>query len=219
MQKIRLPLLIINFTGIVIVLVIIIVKPTQSWLPNTSHAFPDKISLPKWEQIQSRTLPQQNLKKNKIIAQKHYRYLQDNLYLDIEMRYLTLTEGEKFLTKYLGITSPVEMRLQESIGYYGIGVDKQKAFLSACITYGGITTFTEKQFEKNQYLSIFKPQNLFSWLLGRRTSKDKHCMWAHLSIPLDDKTPELAYQILEKTWFDWYRQWNIKLSKSRIHKI
>ena len=208
MRKIRLPLLIVNFTGIILVLAIIIVKPTQSWVPNTSHAFPDKILLPNWEQVQSPILPQKNLKQPKIIAQKNYRYLQNNLRLDIEMRYLTLIKGEKFLTKYLGITSPVEVRLQEGIGYYGIGADKQKAFLSACITSGGITTFTDKQFEQNQYLSILKPQNLFNWLLGRRSSKDKHCMWAHLSVPLGEKTPDFAYQVLETAWFSWYEQWN-----------
>ena len=212
-RKLRLLLLIVNFIGIFFVLVITIVKPTQSWLPTTSHSFPDKISLPKWEQVQSRTLPEKTLKKPEIIAQKHYRYSQNNLFLDIEMRYLTLINGKKFIKKYLGITSPVEVRSREGIGYYGIGVDKRKAFLSACITSGGVTSFTDEQFEKNQYFSILEPQSLLFWLLGRRTSRDKHCMWAYLSLPLGEYEPDFAYQVLETAWFSWYEQWNYQLSK------
>ena len=212
-RKIRLLLLIVNFAAILIVLVITIVKPTQSWLPTTSHAFPDKISLPKWEQVQSRTVPQKTLEKSKIIPQKHYRYLQNNLLLDIEMRYLTLIKGEQFIKKYFGITSPVEVRLREGIGYYGIGVDKQKAFISACITSGGVTSFTDEQFERNQYFSTLEPQNLLSWLLGRRNSRDKHCMWAYLSIPLGKYKPEFAYEVLETAWFSWYQQWTSQLSQ------
>lgn len=212
-SKLRLSLLIANFTGVLVVLVITIVKPTQSWLPATSHSFPDRISLSNWEQVQSHTLPQNTLKNPEIIAQKHYRYLQNNLSLDIEMRYLTLIKGEKFIQKYLGITSPVEVRLREGIGYYGIGVDKQKAFLSACITSGGFTAFTDEQFEKNQYFSILEPQSLLSWLLGRRISRDKHCMWAYLSVPLGKYKPGFAYQVLETAWFSWYKQWNSQLSQ------
>ena len=210
-RKLRIFLLIINLTGILIVLVITIVKPVQSWLPTTSHAFPNKISLPQWEQVQSGKLSETDLKKTEIIAQKHYRYVQNNLSLDIEMRYLTLIEGEKFIKKYLGITSPVEVRSRKGIGYYGIGVEKQKAFLSACITSGGVTSFTEEQFEKNQYFSILEPQSLISWLLGRRKSTDKHCMWAYLSVSLGKNKPEFAYQVLEKAWFSWYQQWNSHL--------
>ncbi|MDJ0773239.1 MAG: cyanoexosortase A system-associated protein [Mastigocoleus sp. MO_167.B18] len=212
-RKLRILLLIINFTGILIVLVITIIQPVQSWLPTTSHAFPNKISLPQWEQVESGKLSEKNLKQPEIIAQKHYRYVQNNLSLDIEMRYLTLIKGEKFIKKYLEITSPVEVRLREGIGYYGIGVDKQEAFLSTCMNSGGITTFTDEQFEKNQYFSILEPQSLISWLLGRRTSIDKHCMWAHLSVPLGEQKPEFAYQLLEKAWFSWYQQWNSHLSE------
>ena len=212
-RKLRLLLLIVNFIGIFFVLVITIVKPTQSWLPTTSHSFPDKISLPKWEQVQSRTLAEKTLKKPEIIAQKHYRYSQNNLFLDIEMRYLTLINGKKFIKKYLGITSPVEVRSREGIGYYGIGVNKRKAFLSACITSEGVTSFTDEQFEKNQYFSILEPQSLLSWLLGRRTSRDKHCMWAYLSLPLGEYKPDFAYEVLETAWFSWYEQWSYELSK------
>ena len=213
-RKLRLLLLITNFSGIIFVLVITIVKPTQSWLPTTSHDFPDKISLPKWEQLQNRTLPQKTLEKTEIIPQKHYRYLHNNLHLDIEMRYLALIKGEKFIKTYLGITSPVEVRLREGIGYYGIGVDKQTAFLSACITSRGVTTFTAQQFETHQYFSILEPQSLLSWLLGRRTSTNKHCMWAHLSVPLGKYKPEFAYQVLETAWFSWYKQWNSQVSQN-----
>jgi cyanosortase A-associated protein len=50
--------------------------------------------------------------------------------------------------------------------------------------------------------------------LGQEGLKDRRCLWAHLSVPLKNSSPEAAYQVLEKAWFSWYQWWQPRFPKS-----
>ena len=180
----------------------------------TAFTFPQEVPLPQWQFTISRPLAQPTKKIYQVIAQKHYQYLNKNLVLDIEMRYLKDGDVVQLLRDFNFISSPAVVRQQQGVGYYGLGVEKQRAYLSACINPQGGSTFTNQQFNLNLYIHAIQPKRLLSWILSHKQLQDNRCLWAHLSVPLKNSAPEAAYQVLEKAWFSWYRWWEPRFPKS-----
>jgi cyanosortase A-associated protein len=213
-KQFRVPLLALTFTSVVLALGNILLLPANDKSTVTPFVFPEQVPLSQWRLSISPPLPKPTKEHSELLAQKHYRYIKNDWFLDIEMRYLTTGNVVKLLQNYTSVTSSAEVRQREGVGYYGVGVDKQRAYLSACINSQGGSTFTQEQFNQNQYFSDLQPQRLVSWLLGQEGFKDKRCLWAHLSIPLKNSSPEAAYQVLEKAWFSWYQWWQPRFPKS-----
>lgn len=142
------------------------------------------------------------------IAGKRYRYLYGEKYLDIEMRYLNNTNGDlkSFINSQTGKLLPT---LKDSDrGFYSIYSDENKAYLSACINSRGGSTVTNDQFNRDRLIYDVRLNRILPWLLGQAELKDRRCLWAHLSIPLESKAfQEKTYQTLKIAWFDWYDWW------------
>jgi cyanosortase A-associated protein len=51
------------------------------------------------------------------------------------------------------------------------------------------------------------------WLLGQIKLQDRRCLWAQMSIPLDQKTPTDANKILETAWISWHQWWQKNFPK------
>ncbi len=213
-KQFRVPLLALTFSSVVLALGSVVLLPTKDKRTVTPFVFPEQVPLPQWRLSTSPPLPKPTKEHSELLAQKHYRYMKNDLFLDIEMRYLTDGNVVRLLREYTSISSSANMRQREGVGYYGVGVDKQRAYLSACINSQGGSTLTQEQFNQNQYFSDLHPQRLLSWLLGQEGFKDKRCLWAHLSVPLKNSSPEAAYQVLEKAWFSWYQWWQPRFPKS-----
>ena len=50
--------------------------------------------------------------------------------------------------------------------------------------------------------------NVIPWLLGQAEFRDKRCLWAHLSMPLEQSIPvQDTYSNLETVWYEWYEYW------------
>jgi cyanosortase A-associated protein len=159
-------------------------------------------------------LSQQLQDSSELLVHKNYQYIHQGLPLDIEMRYVKTGDVNQLIRKYTKISSSAVVRHRESIGYYGLGVEQQRAYLSACINLQGNSTFTNTQFNQNQQQKEQHRQPFLSWLLGQeQLIKDKRCLWAHLSIPLKNSSPEAAYQVLETAWFSWYQYWHSRLQQ------
>ncbi len=213
-KPLRVPLLALTFSSVVLALANVVLLPTKDKSTVAPFVFPQRVPLPQWQLSIASPLAKRPRKHPELLAQKHYRYIKKDLFLDIEMRYLTDRDGEWLFREYSSISSSVDVRQREGVGYYGLGVDKQRAYLSACINPQGGSTFTPKQFKQNQYFDDVYPKRLLSWLLGQEDLKNKRCLWAHLSIPLKNSSPEAAYQVLESAWFSWYKWWQPRFPKS-----
>ena len=212
-KQIRISLLGITFSSVILVLGNVMLSPTIDLHTVSPFVFPEEVPLPQWQQSTSASLPQLNGNHPELIAQKHYQYTQNNLLLDTEMRYLTDGDVPKFIHDYTSISSSAVVHQLKGVGYYGLGVDQQRAYLSACINPQGNSTFTYEQFNKNQELLEKHPQHLLSWLLGHETLQDRRCLWTHLSVPLRGSSPEATYPILEKAWFSWEQWWRPRFPK------
>ena len=144
------------------------------------------------------------------IAGKHYRYLYDEKYLDIEIRYLNNTNGDlkSFITSQTGELLP--MLKENSNGFYSIYNDENKVYLSACINSRGGSTVTNDQFNRNRLTYDLRFTRLIKWLLGKKDLKDRRCIWTHISIALDNNTHiEKTYKDLEEIWTDWHTWWQV----------
>ena len=221
-HPIRLSLLAVNLTVVLFVLGKSILDP--NFAKGTPFDFPPEVSLPEWQFLENNPL-KVNSKEGNVSsvfkAGRKYRYFQNNIPLDIEMRYVVRTQGqvEQFITQHPSIQSspPQEisgkMRQQQGIGFYTVFVHQERAYLSSCINpYGGSTVTTE-QFNHNR--NTYDPQlsRLLPVLLGREDWRDYRCLWTYMSIPLKNSSSEEAYQTLEKVWISWYEWWSPRFPK------
>lgn len=211
-QKLRIPLLAFTFSSVVLVLGKVIFLPITENSAATPFNFPEQVPLSEWKLKASDSLPKPTQENEELISQKRYQYIQKDLPLDIEMRYVKAVDVKSLIKNYTQISSAAVVRQQKGVGYYGVGVDKQRAYLSACINSQGGSTFTFSQFTENQAQQ--RSERFLPWLLGQQPIEDKRCLWAHLSVPLKDSSPEASYKILENTWFSWYQWWQPRFPKS-----
>ncbi|NWF61454.1 MAG: cyanoexosortase A system-associated protein [Fischerella sp.] len=215
-KKLRLSLLILTSGSIFFVLGLVILLPKQYNRTATPIIFPEAVSIPNWQFKSSSSLPLLAENYPELIAQRNYQYALNSSPLDIEMRYVKTSIGDvkTLIRKYTEISSFDAMRQQEGVGYYGLGFDQKRAYLSACINPEGKSTFDGKQFKQHQQKSDRRWQRLLPWLLGQeKLTNDRYCLLAHLSIPLNASSPEAAYKVLEKAWFTWYQDWRYRLPK------
>ncbi|MGI8500632.1 MAG: cyanoexosortase A system-associated protein [Hassallia sp.] len=206
-KQFRIPLLALTFSSVLLVLGKVILLPSAEKRTLTPFVFPEAVPLPKWQLKASSPLPEPTEEHPELIAQKHYQYIQNDLPLNIEMRYVTDGNLKQLMRKYTSISSSAVVRQHQGVGYYGLLVDRQRAYLSACINPQGGSTFIPQQFNQKQYLYHRPWQRLLPWVIGNKPIEDKRCLWAHLSTPIQNSTPEAAYKKLENAWFSWHQWW------------
>jgi cyanosortase A-associated protein len=215
-KNIRVPLLAVTFSIGLLVLGRITLFSDLSKPKTNAFIFPETAPLPQWQPSLASPTPLMK-ESQKILAQKHYRYVQNDLPLDIEMRYFDnfyIADVNLLMQQYLSIKkSSAVVRQQLGVGYYGLGVDQKRAYLSACINPRGGSTFTHAQFRNNRYFNDAQIERLLPVLQGQATLLDMRCIWTHLSIPLRNSSPEDAYQVLEKAWVPWYQWWQSRFPK------
>ena len=177
-----------------------------------NYTFPESPTLSEWklsftQQVKPHLVKSSEYISGDSIAGKHYRYRRDEKLLDIEMRYFANTNGDlkSFITNQTGELSSV-LRKSET-GFYSVYAHEDKAYLSACINPHGISTVTSDRFNRNLMMHDTRLENILPWLLGHSEFRDKRCLWAHLSMPLDGNTSDEDYKALETVWFDWHDWW------------
>ena len=222
MEKLRLSLLAVIFGSVFFVLGrTILLTPSEGNSTVSPLVFPKAVPLPEWQNLPSSPLAAPIAKMPHFLSGRHYRYIQKGLPLDIEMRYLVNTGGD--VKGYIHTYSSMPLsssqltlavRQHSGIGFYSLSAYQHRAYLSTCINAHGGTTVTEVQFTLNQYIYDLRWGRLLTWLLGQGTARDWRCLWAHLSIPINNSSQSDAYQTLETAWFDWYKWWRPRLPKS-----
>lgn len=212
-KQLRMPLLVITNAFVILVLGKIVLAPSS--LKDT--LFPPTVPLPKWQLIESiETKPISG--KPWILPERHYRYTQNQLLLDIYMRYVDPSNGDvkQLIDKHTSIqfsaAQPTLSILQKAgVGFYGVYVYQERAYLDACVNALGGSTFTAEQFSSNRKRHELQFNRLLAFLLTDTRLREGRCFWSHLSIPLNDASTEAAYHNLETIWFYWYKLWSSRL--------
>ncbi|WP_066381183.1 cyanoexosortase A system-associated protein [Anabaena sp. CA = ATCC 33047] len=218
-KNFRVHFLNLTFSAGILVSGLLIIFPNFGQPQNRAFTFPEAVPLPQWRFKSSHTTEPPVEKYQQLLSQRSYQYTNNGLTLSIEMRYLqNLYHGDidALITKYTAIKPSSILRYHKRLGYYGVGVDKQQAYLSACINPQGGSTFTHAQYRHNLYFNGISFDRLLPVLQGHEALIDKRCLWSHLSIPLHNSSPENTYEILEQAWFAWYNWWQPRFPKPGI---
>ncbi|MGB5961776.1 MAG: cyanoexosortase A system-associated protein [Coleofasciculaceae cyanobacterium] len=212
----RISILVTTASSVFFVLLKSFLSPSFTGAKVAALVFPATVPLKEWQQI---TSPSLDIKKDEISKEdsaKSYRYIQNNLFLDIEMHYLPSSDGNvlKLVKLYdqLGASqiSP-DIRQQPEIGHYGLFTHQNKASLSACINSQRNSTFKAEQFVQNQLNVDVISKRFIPWLFSGESLRDRRCLLVKLSVPLDNYSAKDAYLILEQAWFNWYQWWQPRL--------
>lgn len=212
----RLSFLAVTLLGVILVLAKSILIPAQSKHTASAFVFPSTVPLTGWQPLSSNLLVTQNPKHLNYLSGRQYQYIQNDLQLNIEMRYVVNTVGDvkEFIKQNTNIPlSKVALRQQAKIGFYNLFTTQGKAYLSSCINPRGGTTVTDRQFKQNRNTYDVQLNRLLPWLLGQENLKDNRCLWTHLSVPLKHTTSDHAYQKLETAFFSWYQWWEPRFPK------
>ena len=211
----RMALLVAIAIGIAFVLGKSLARPATRTPPIANFTFPAAVPLPQWQRLAGDAVDPHLVKppayiSGKFVSGRRYRYLQNDVSLDIEMRYLVGTNGDLkgFVTERTGQLLPA-LRQHPERGFYSLFAHEGKAYLSACINSRGGSTVTSDRFNRNRSLYDVRLERILSWSIGEAELHDRRCLWAHLSMPLsDDLSVDRAYRTLESVWFAWYDWWS-----------
>lgn len=212
-QGLRIVLAASIFCAATFVLFKIILFPSSGDRVLHKFTFPATIVLPKWQFVSSHDLERPNLTNTQYISGKHYRYVQSNLPINIEIRYIINTSGDvkQLLQKYtpirLASDRPLPMIQRLGVGFYSRFTYQEREYLSACINSRGGSTVTERQFRYNRNLYDV-PNRLLLWLLDRVELRDDRCLWTQISLPSGNLATEKTDKILETAWIPWYQWWS-----------
>lgn len=219
-MKVRISFLTIILGSVFFFLGKTILLPVNSKIKISPLAFPTVVPLSEWQFINSYPLTAPVVSSSTYLSGRHYKYVKENLTLDIEMRYMVNTDGDvkSFIQNYSSIPLPpgqlsLILHQQEGIGFYSLFTNQRRAYLSTCINSRGGSTVTDLQFRRNRDVydniySMWDKERLLPWLLGRGSVRDMRCLWVELSTPVKKSSLNNTYSTLEKAWFSWYQWWH-----------
>lgn len=213
----RIPFLAVTLFGVLLVLTKSTLLPASSNRTLTAFVFPTAVPLNGWQSLPSHPLVTPHPKHFNYLSGRQYHYIQNDLSLNIEMRYIVNTVGDvkEYIKQNTNIPLPkLVQRQQAGIGYYSLFTTGGKAYLSSCINPLGGTTFSDRQFKQNRNTYDLQLNRIVPWLLGQKDLKDNRCLWTHISTPLKDTTPDRTYKLLETTFFSWYQWWYSRFPNS-----
>lgn len=210
-KQLRLYLLITTCGGVCAALLKLAIAPAID--SSQAFVFPHSVPLATGTLIAQQPLATQSPAQ---VAGHQYHYQVGDRTLKIEMRYLANTDGDvaTYLLSTLQPQAPLPaltIRHRSGIGYYGLIMHNQQAYLSTCINPRGETSVTREQFAHHRHIYDLRSDRLLLWLLGQADLRDWRCWWVYLSTPVGKTSPETAYQILEKTWVAWYPNWRSRV--------
>jgi cyanosortase A-associated protein len=218
--------LLLGVTGIstLVVLAKISFSPTLGKNPFSEYVLPQTISLPNGQFIKSHDLPKtppEGLSRNDaIVSAKRYQWMQKNITLEVETRYVVNTDGDlnRLVARYqnfpISSNALTAIREKPGIGFYGISSFQEKSYLDACINRRRGSTFTQAQFIASQTRYSLDPQQMVALLWGKERLNDHRCLWVHVALPLDRTSPKSTEIRLEKAWFYLYPQLHAHFLKS-----
>jgi cyanosortase A-associated protein len=206
----------ITAISINLVTIYAIINPAVANRSVTDFQFPQQLKLPSAKSIiaiNSTDVIKFNSSSDEVIkARQKYEYTQAESPISLEMSYVINTRGEvtSYLQNYTKI-APEAIEAQKTaqikqVGDYTLLTDRDRAYLSSCISPRSLSNVTQRQFSQYRYQNDLNLQVGWQWLLGKASIRDRRCLWVHLSTPLVSDS-QTAYKTLETTWQALYQWW------------
>lgn len=217
-QSLRTILLAVTFSSVLLVLGKSVLYPTSVDRRIPTFDLPDKIPLRGWQFVGSYPLTTQSAQSPGLvtsvdensIAARHYRYVQNGVQLEIEMRHFANSYIDvPSIIKESSLTSKnptIVLRELAGVGAYAVFSQQGRTHLSTCIRLLGLTTVSDRQFHQNQNSVEVLSDRVLPWFLGQASLRDMRCLWANLSISAN-ASPETDEEILRSAWAAWQPWW------------
>ena len=209
-------LLAITSISINLGLVYALVVPSVSDRSVADFEFPASFAGSKYQIFASKTdqdNSQAEAKIEPIKASQQYQTIQDGREIDLAISYLVGTRGdvETYLQDYTSIDAKAikgkKIQQLDQIGYHALVTDKNRAYLTSCISPRSLGSVTPRQFSQQRYEHDLDWQIAFDWLRGKASIRDRRCLWVLLSTPVTQANSQTTEQVLEAAWKDIYRWW------------
>ena len=185
--------------------------------------FPEQISLATWQQLSSESLPissKPDENGESIESAKRYLYRKDDLSLALEMRYLVGARGNiaNLLKEHVNLT-PRIMATQQVKKIPGIGsyllVEEpnsnsekaQTTYVSSCLTSGGESIATHKEFSAVLNQVELTPRLFWDWLWGKDSIRDRRCLWVNIALSSQDGELDHNDENLAQVWLELHQWW------------
>lgn len=142
-----------------------------------------------------------------------YNFTLDNHGIDLEISYLVgaRSDVEQYLKNYTKLPERTieqhQIRQQAGIGYHMLLADRERAYLSSCISPRSLSSVTPQQFSQQRYQNDLNFKIAWNWLQGKASIRDRRCLWVLLSTPTDSLNTQAAYRTLEIAWKEIYPWW------------
>lgn len=179
--------------------------------------FPSQLSLNGWNRENSVSISEHKSSANNSVQEfrsgQRYQYRQKEISVTVELKHLNGIFGNvgKLMNTYSNLGKAYQKGKADSIegvGRYQLFTNKTHAYLTTCIPSQGESTITMNGFvsQMNQHL-LRVDSRLLLGLIGKRSLRERHCLWVNLSTPLQGESPETKYLILESVFQEGYPKW------------
>lgn len=201
--------------GMTVLVLGVAIASFQPQIPQVApYPFPQVIPLADWTFTDSQPLtsdqtPNSQDIPGEIVSGQRYHYRQDQTDLQIEMRYLTQTNGDlKTLIKNQTGSLGTVLQSVAGVGKFSLFAQGSESQLDACINPRGTSTVTSDQFKRNRTLYDGQSGRFWSWILGQAPLHDNRCLWTRMTLSTSVNVPSVEpSQALITTWEDWHRWW------------
>lgn len=208
--------------GIVLTIGKLLIDPTTSQREYTALSLPQTLLIPTAQLIEARSIQSsqlQDTKYNQVLAGQQYRYRQQGIDFQLELRDVVNTEGDVNQlvqdAQDWQDTFPEFQQVETAIGSYHRFVYQDKIYLTSCLMPEAKSVVTSAQFRSQLYSQLWQADRLWNWAIGRASLLENRCLWVQLSAPvgnsLNDTTGNSqsdVEQLLEEQWrsiVSWWR--------------
>ncbi|HEY9770402.1 MAG TPA: cyanoexosortase A system-associated protein [Coleofasciculaceae cyanobacterium] len=209
--------LVISSIGINLAVVYALIVPAVGYRSTADFKFPESLSLNSATAIAVKsnlTKPKAKTLSTEIIkSRKKYKYVLDKQEIDLDLNYLVGTRGdvETYLQSYTSLPASIirakTVKHKKETGFYTVFSDRDRVYLSSCISPRSPSSVTQRQFSQHRYQNDFQFQVGLDWLKGKESIRDRRCLWVHLSTAITQSDTQAAYEALEAVWVDLYQWW------------
>ena len=179
--------------------------------------FPNQLSLAGWNLENSQSLvdtPETKLRLHRLRSGQKYQYQQRGENVTVALRFFSPTFGnvEDYLRRTYGNSQQEaygegEERAISGLGNYRVFNDGETAYLTACIAPEGRSTVSISDYVNQTNATVFNPEEIVPRLTGKRSLRERRCLWVYLSTPLEGDSLTASEQRLEVVFREGYSQW------------
>jgi cyanosortase A-associated protein len=171
--------------------------------------YPDAVTLSRWQLVTAEPYDPSTLDPSLAPDAYQYRYQQGDRTLEATVAYVTHPfVNETYFRMYSPTLINIQIHETDQQGFYGVVTRQDHAELHACVRPRGHSVILYPQLARGADVIDWRLSHLWKWMMGQSPLRDYRCLWTTLRLPLEGRSPDDAYGILESVWPEWRSHWS-----------